>query len=64
LTQPVNPLPVGLTGTRAYDGTTNAAYGILTITNILGSDSVFLASGSAGLAGASIGAQAIVSRTR
>ena len=61
LTQPVNPLPVGLTGTRAYDGTTNAAYGILTITNILGSDSVFLVSGSAGLAGANIGTQAIVS---
>ncbi|MEI6197695.1 MAG: Ig-like domain repeat protein, partial [Verrucomicrobiota bacterium] len=61
LTQPVNPLPVGLTGTRAYDGTTNAVYDILTITNLLGGDSVFLVAGSAGLAGASIGVQAIVS---
>ena len=61
LIQPVNPLPVGLTGTRAYDGTANAAFGILLITNILGSDRVFPVSGSAGLAGANAGVQAIVS---
>lgn len=61
LTQLVSPLPVGLTGTRAYDGTTNAAYGILAITNLLGGDSVFPFSGSAGLAGLNTGAQPIVS---
>ncbi len=61
LTQLVNPLPVGLTGTRAFDGTTNAAYGILTITNLVTGDTVFLASGSAGLAGANASLQPIVS---
>jgi len=61
LMQIVSPLPVALTGTRAYDGTTNAAYGILTITNILGTDDVFLVSGSAGLAGANTGVEPIVS---
>jgi len=40
---------VALAGTRVYDGTTNAAYGILTITNVVGGDNVFLVSGGAGL---------------
>jgi autotransporter-associated beta strand protein len=61
LMQTVGPLPVGLTGARAYDGTTNAAFGILTITNIVGSDNVSLASGSVGLAGSTAGEQAIAS---
>ena len=41
-----NPLPVTLTGTRPYDGTTTAAAGILTVTNKVGSDVVTVASGS------------------
>ena len=61
LTQIVNPLPVGLTGIRAYDGTANAVYGILTITNVLAGDSVFLVAGSAGLAGANTGMEPIIS---
>ena len=61
LTQIVSPLPVALAGTRVYDGTTNAAYGILTITNVVGGDNVFLVSGGAGLAGVNTGVQTIVS---
>lgn len=57
----VNPLAVSLTGTRAYDGTTNAAFGILSVANIVGSDSVTVASGSGGLAGANVGSRAITS---
>ncbi len=56
----VNPKPVVLTGTRPYDGTTNASAAILSVTNLVGSDSVTLG-GSAGLAGANTGAQAITS---
>ena len=56
----VNPLPVVLSGARAYDGTTNAAAAILSVANLVGSDSVTL-SGSVGLAGANVGAQAITS---
>ena len=61
LLQTVNLLPVGLTGHRAYDGTTNASYSILTITNIVGGDNVYPASGSVGLAGSASGEQAITS---
>ncbi len=57
----VNPLAVGILGTRTYDGTTNAPYSILSITNIVGSDSVNVASGLGGLAGATVGSQAITS---
>jgi len=57
----VNPLAVILTGTREYDGTTNAAYGILSVSNIVGSDSITVASGSGGLASADIGANALTS---
>jgi hypothetical protein len=57
----VNPLPLILTGTRAYDGTATAAFGILSVVNAVGSDDVYLASGSAILAGASIGPDAITS---
>src|SRR5947209_6788012 len=45
----VNNRPVILTGTRAYDGTTAAAAGILSVTNKVGSDVVSLASGSGSL---------------
>jgi fibronectin-binding autotransporter adhesin len=57
----VNALAVVLGGTRAYDTTTTAAAGILTVANKAGSDDVNVASGSATLAGAGVGAQAIVS---
>ena len=50
---------VTLSGTRAYDTTATAAAGILAITNIVASDAVNLASGSATLAGSGAGAQAI-----
>jgi len=55
----VTPLAVILTGTRAYDGTATAAAAILSITDVAGSDDVSLASGSAALAGAAAGAEAI-----
>jgi len=54
----INPLPVVLSGTRAYDGTTNAVATILSVVNLIGSDSLTL-SGSVGLAGADAGTQAI-----
>jgi autotransporter-associated beta strand protein len=57
----VNPLPLVLTGARGYDGTSNAAYGILSISNAVGGDDVSLASGAATLAAASPGPEAITS---
>jgi autotransporter-associated beta strand protein len=57
----VNPLAVILDGTRAYDGTTNASFSILTVTNFIGSDVVTVASGTGGLAAASVGSQPITS---
>jgi hypothetical protein len=60
VTQVVNPLAVKLSGSRIYDGTTTAAAGILSITNLVGGDQVTL-SGSATLAGAGAGAEAISS---
>ncbi|HSY17560.1 MAG TPA: Ig-like domain repeat protein [Candidatus Acidoferrales bacterium] len=59
--QTVNALVVSLAGTRAYDGTTNAAAAILSVANKVGSDDVTVASGTGGLAGADIGTQAITS---
>ncbi|HWD94307.1 MAG TPA: LamG-like jellyroll fold domain-containing protein [Verrucomicrobiae bacterium] len=61
LSQVIRPLVVGLTGTRPYDGTADAAFNILTITNIIGGDNVYPASGSVGLAEAGPGVEAIVS---
>lgn len=55
----VYPLPLVLGGTRSYDGTATAASAILTISNVVGHDDVNLASGSATLASASVGAEAI-----
>ncbi len=57
----VNPLPVVLTGTRPYDGTSTAAFGILSVANAVGGDDVFVASGNATLASASVGTNAITS---
>jgi len=57
----INTLPVNLTGTRSYDGTTMAAAGILSVANRVGSDNVTVASGSGTLAGANVGSEAITS---
>ena len=55
------PRPVTLTGSRVYDTTTVAVAAILSITNKVGADSVNVASGSATLASANAGTQAITS---
>ncbi|MGZ5530067.1 MAG: beta strand repeat-containing protein, partial [Limisphaerales bacterium] len=59
--QTVNPRPVTLSGTRAYDGTTDAAASILSIGNKVGVDDVTVASGTATLASADVGSRAITS---
>ncbi|MGP8199836.1 MAG: YDG domain-containing protein [Limisphaerales bacterium] len=55
----VDQLPLILTGTRPYDGTATAAFGILSVVDAVGGDDVYLASGSAILAGAIVGPEAI-----
>jgi fibronectin-binding autotransporter adhesin len=57
----VSALAVGLFGSRNYDGTTNAAAAILSVTNKVGSDTVNVASGTGGLAGKNVGTQTITS---
>jgi autotransporter-associated beta strand protein len=57
----VTALPVELTGARWYDGTTNADFGILSVSNIAGSDDVMVALGSGGLASADVGTNAVTS---
>ena len=57
----LNPLVAVLTGTRPYDGTTAAAFGILSVANVVGSDDVNVASGSGTLASAAVGTNAIAS---
>lgn len=57
----VNLLPVVLTGTRGYDGLTDAAAGILTVANKVGVDDVTVASGNGSVAGANAGSEAITS---
>jgi hypothetical protein len=61
VTQPfmVSPLPVNLTGTRAYDGTATAAAAILSVANKVGSDSVTVGGGPAGLASPNVGTELI-----
>jgi len=56
----VNPLVAFLSGTRAYDGTTNALGANLTVTNFVNSDVVTLG-GTGGLASAYVGTNAITS---
>ena len=57
----ISALPVNLTGTRSYDGTTTVAAGILSVANKVGGDNVTVASGSGTLAGANVGSEAITS---
>jgi len=47
----INALPVNLTGTRSYDGTTAGRGGNFVGANRVGSDNVTVASGSGTLAG-------------
>jgi len=56
----VNPLVAALAGTRAYDGTTNAAATVLAVTNLANGDVVML-TGIGGLASAYVGTNAITS---
>jgi uncharacterized repeat protein (TIGR01451 family) len=56
----INQLAVTLSGSRTYDGTTTAAAGILSITNLVGNDNLTL-SGNATLASANAGTQTISS---
>jgi len=56
----VTPLMAVLSGTRAYDGTTNAVGTNLTVTNTVNSDMVSL-TGTGGLASANVGTNAITS---
>ena len=51
-----NPRPVVLAGTRIYDGTTDAAASILTVSNKVGADNVTL-SGTGSLASKGVGSQ-------
>lgn len=57
----VNPLPVILTGSRVYDGTSSAASTILVVSNAVPGDEVYVTSGSASLADADVGAETITS---
>ncbi len=57
----VSPLAVTLTGSKTYDGSTDASYSILTVGNKVGSDDVTVASGSGTLASAAAGSRAISS---
>jgi autotransporter-associated beta strand protein len=56
----ITKLPVVLSGTKTYDGTTNVAAAALTIANKVGSDNVTLG-GTAGLSGSAVGHQTITS---
>jgi hypothetical protein len=56
-----NPLPVVLSGSRPADGTATVAAGTLYVSNAVGSDDVFVASGTGTLAGSAAGVQPITS---
>jgi len=56
----IDALAVTLTGSRSYDGGTDAAAGILTVSNVVGTDNIGLGgAGSVGSANASATAQAL-----
>ena len=57
----INALPVSLTGSRNYDGTTNAASPILAVSNAIAGDTVSVASGSGTLAGKDVGTWSLTS---
>lgn len=57
----INPLPVILTGTETYNGTTAAPASVLSVANVVGNDNVNVASGDGTLAGANVGSHSIIS---
>jgi autotransporter-associated beta strand protein len=57
----INPLSLIVAGTRGYDATSNADFSILSISNIIGTDAVSVASGTGTLAAANVGLQSIAS---
>jgi filamentous hemagglutinin family protein len=58
----VNPLAVTLAGTQVYNGTAAVAGSALSVTNLVGGDSVTVAGGGA-MAGKDVGSQALASLT-
>ena len=62
VTGTITPRPVQLTGTRAYDGTSVAAAGVLSVANNLDGGNLTL-TGNAGLPGRNVGAQTITTST-
>lgn len=59
----VTPLPVVLTGARAYDGTATAVSTILSVSNVVPGDVVYVSSGSATLGNTNAGVEAITDFT-
>jgi hypothetical protein len=59
----LNRLVVTLAGSRTYNGTTTASFSTLSITNVVDSDNVSLASGSATLSSKDVGSPSISSNT-
>ncbi len=57
----IDPLPLILTGSRTYDGTTGASSSILTVSNAISGDTVNVASGTGTLSGPDAGTQSIAS---
>jgi len=57
----VSQLAVILKGQRNYDGTTNAVYSILSVSNKVGTDNVGFSAGSVGFASANVGTNIITS---
>jgi autotransporter-associated beta strand protein len=57
----VNKLPVVLTGTRTYDGTSAASFSILSVGNVVAGDTVTVASGSGTLSSINVGSPTITS---
>jgi len=61
VSQTMTPLTVRLSGSKVYDGLATVAAADLNITNSVGGDDVFCASGVANLSGAAVGTQTITS---
>jgi hypothetical protein len=59
----LNPRVVTLVGSRTYDGTMTASFSTLSITNVVGSENLSLASGSATLSSKDVGSPSISSNT-
>jgi filamentous hemagglutinin family protein len=55
----ITPRPIVVIGTRVYDAATDAASGILTITNVVAGDTVALGSGAGIIAAKNVGPEAV-----